>query len=160
MNTPNMSSEQKEPKAFLTTGIVYEMTLNAPDRGQYFNKETRATKCVEHYSTILELMRPYADYTFYPELSQIRNSNPEKQHYCRWHYHGFIKFKDNLALAQWLVHSQYKLSKTVDYQINAYREEYWNKYCTKQEEIMKPLCKSLNIPYILSSTKPRFKSIL
>lgn len=157
MSTPKIDDQDT---VFYRPGVNYEITLNAPDKSQFFNKLTRVNKVVEFYSAVTELFRPIGQFELYPELSEIRNSNPEKQRQSRWHYHGVIRFTDELAVAEFLLTISYKLSKLVDYQINTYRKEYWNTYIQKQQFIMKPLCKSKNVPYVLTSTKPQFTSTL
>lgn len=158
MSKPKIEDEDIGATCFYIPQVNYELTINP--REQHFKKKTRSSKCVETCSAIMELFRDVATFEMYPELSEPRFGNIERGSEARWHYHGVVRFNDELAVGIFLLEKVYMLKRMCDFSINSYRKEHWNKYIKKQEKIMKPLTKYNNLPYVLTSNRPQFVSTL
>lgn len=76
---------------------------------------------------------------------------PELSQGSRWHYHGHIKI-DNIM--KFYIYDLPILRQNGSYEIDKINDfKIWMTYCTKQEELMKPITKEFKIPYLYDSTK-------
>ena len=65
--------------------------------------------------------------------------------FSRLHLHGTIICKTNAILGDFLLKSQYRLSRWSDVQINEHRPVYWSAYCSKQSLVVTALSKMRSI---------------
>lgn len=141
---------------FYDNGIDYEITIN-PDK-QFDNTLGRVTSITHAFTVIIDKLRDYSDdFEFYPELSEPRYGNKNRGSSPRWHYHGRLKLKDAGGFLLYFLHL---LRQYADYSINMFRPEHWPKYMTKQEHIMRPLCKHYRVPYKITPSNNIFKTLV
>lgn len=143
-------------KLVYTPKTTYEITINPDDKHQFFGSPRRLELFTKTSQQLfIHGLGDYGiQYRLYPELSEPKALNKECREKSssgsRLHYHGTIYLKDDAAVGLFLLKSQYCLTRWADVQINDYREEYWTKYCVKQKDIMKVLCKKCSkLPYII-----------
>lgn len=139
-------------------GKVYEITINPDDKHQYYGKNCRLTRVVELVSRELDQCKGVMDYSLAVEVTMPQYGNAERGSKPRIHYHGQVKFKDEMSVAEFFVERAYGLRQWSDVQFNKYRPEIWDEYCAKHKKFMLPYCKKYQVPYIISSTKPIFVS--
>jgi len=144
-----------ENEIFYSSGHKYEITINPNDACQFFGNVRRLECFVMSIQKLLivALDNYCIKYKLYIELSEPRAINKEDSRKSRsgsrLHLHGFIFCVDEVAIGEFLLKSQYLLSRFCDVQINAYREDYWPSYCVKQKAIMKALAKYYKVPVVL-----------
>lgn len=151
MTSMKIDSEQK-PLLTYENNTVYEITITPDDKHQFFHKRDRLVlfamtmqgffrQCFDRYDIKYEL---YLELSEPVSLSRVARN---KSVASRLHFHGTIKFPSLLSVGNFLLHSQYSLTRHSDIQINPFRTE-WIPYITKQNKIMMELCKhNRKIPY-------------
>lgn len=76
---------------------------------------------------------------------------PELSPGLRWHYHGQIKIQE---IMKFYIYDLPLLRENGSYEIDTIKDlEIWTAYCSKQEELMKPITKEMSIPYLYDSSK-------
>ncbi len=133
----------------------YEVTINPNDKHQFFGSPRRLELFVMDVQKLLiKAFDNYnVKYRLCIELSEPKAINKEDNKKCssgsRLHMHGYILFDSNLVLGNYLLKSQYYLSRWSDIQINEYRKDYWPDYCAKQKLVMKALAVHYKIRVVL-----------
>ncbi len=141
----------------------YEVTINPNDKHQFFGSPRRLELFVMDVQKLLiKAFDNYnVKYRLYIELSEPKAINKEDTRKCsagsRLHMHGYILFDSNLVLGNYLLKSQYYLSRWADIQVNEYREDYWSEYCVKQKPVMKALSKHYKVSVVLHEKMPLIK---
>ncbi len=149
-----MTTLSIEPIVFYKKSIRYEITINPNDKHQYYGKTRRIELFVSFIQSCLKLcFDNYGiQYKLYLELSEPRaiNKDYHKKSSCgaRLHLHGWFMCPTDLSVGNYLLTSQYLLSRHSDVQINEYRKE-WLTYCKKQSPVIKALAKfHSKVPYV------------
>ncbi len=149
-------AKEEEETVFYQSDTLYEITINP--RGQHMRMIPK-NRLRSIYASLKEHLESYEgilEYELYPEISEPRYGNIDRGSEPRVHYHGTIRFYKDIDVGEFLYIHLYKLKKYADYCINAYREDYWPKYCKKQEVIMLKLCKKYSVPYKLHNKSKFF----
>lgn len=77
--------------------------------------------------------------------------NLELSSNSRWHYHGTIKISN---IMKFYIFDLPILKESCSLEIDKIEDlNIWTAYCTKQESLMKPICKEYGIPYKYESDK-------
>jgi len=155
MNPSNITIE--EP--FYVSGETYEVTLNP--KKQHFNTGNRLKLCIKDLDVLLIELSTVADVVLYPEISEIRHSNPDLKSEPRLHFHGTLSLdKADTSAGLFMLLYVSKIKQYGDFQFNLtvgdghgydHREDYWTAYCTKQRSVIEPIFKKYKIPYIQKS---------
>lgn len=155
-----MTSTQND-SIFYKKGTKYECTISPSDKYQFFGQHDRLLKFLTFIQSRLSVSFTDwdASFTFFLELSEPTALNKDDPKKCssgsRLHIHGYFEFPTSLSVGQFLLNGQYWLTRYSDVQINAYRADYWPKYCRKQQHIIKMLCKSSGcLPSTLTNDTP------
>lgn len=120
------------------SNTAYEITINFDDQHQLPNDDDRVMKCKRLLQNIMDLNT--WNYHLRPELSQPKWGHSRKM--TRVHYHGIIYFKNNKEVRYFLQNQLNKLFKISSTCINAFRQDYWPSYITKQKHLFLK-CESL-----------------
>lgn len=153
------NGQEKDPLGlFFKPNTFYEVTIN-PDM-QHYGRVDRIHRVVRSFTKCIDKFREHCEFEFYPELSEVRYGNKNRGNPSRWHYHGWIKFKHELGIGEFLLNVQPALQNYSDYSINAFRADHWSAYIVKQSSIMKPLCKAYRVPYNINHKSAIFKSLV
>ena len=149
-----MNSPMDEIEVFYKSNIRYEITICPNDKHQFHGSPRRLqlwimdmqkclTKAFDYYGIL---------YRLYWELSEPRAINKEdnkKSSGSRLHFHGYVEFKSDLIVGNFLLKSLYMLGRWSDVQVNSYRKAYWSKYIVKQSLVVKALSKDYAVPICL-----------
>jgi len=131
------TTHQKKPCTnFLEKDTYYSITLNASDKYQYVGKSSKDRMALfrANYYAILIGMED-TNYLLYTEISEPRNVNSTIG--PRLHLHGFIKFKTNSAIKEFLLSTHYKLNRLGIVDMDTCEDQdYWRSYCKKQQHIV------------------------
>lgn len=148
---PVPKQEHKDTSIFYTTNTTYEITINPKDQHLHELHRFKAA-----YKTMKTFLKKYfnreTQYLFHPEISEPRYSNPTGS-IPRIHYHGVITFITTESLADFLLETFHKLANISSFQINAHRPDHWQKYITKQDILMKHICKSYSLKPVITNYK-------
>lgn len=129
-----MTIDKKIPKIKWNNGITYSFTINPSDEIQFFGKERRSLRVHEIICLKMDTLKPYIEYTLYPEYSEPECKTAQYKG-PRMHYHGTLKFIDIFGFLEL---GFYKLSRWSVFEIDTISDQdYWHKYCTKQQHIWK-----------------------
>lgn len=158
MSQPLDPKKEDPLDIFYKPGTMYEVTIN-PDN-QHYGRIDRIQRVVRAFTKCIDKLRDLAEFEFYPELSEVRYGNKNRGNPSRWHYHGWLKFKSEVAVGEFLLNIQAFIQNYSDYSINLFRKDYWVRYITKQQFVMKPLCKKYRVPYHINDKSAIFKSLV
>lgn len=153
----NETLQDKTSEIFYRANTTYEITVN-PDN-QYFDKIDRLVKMASSFSAHIDALKEVSTFQFIVEQSEPRYGNKHRGSDSRLHFHGTIRFLDEVSIGKFLLNIVNKLKKYGDFSINTYRPDVWDDYMDKQKHIMLPLCKAYHVPYVYRSDKPIYKSI-
>lgn len=130
---------------------VYEITVNPNDKLQFFGRKQRLQLFVQNMIKVFTTsMKDYdINYTMVLEISMPHININRDSSIPRLHYHGIIELKTPITVTNFLLYGLYKLSRVCNVTVNDYREQEWDAYLYKMQEILKPTCKKYNIPYII-----------
>lgn len=132
----------------------YEITINPDDKHQFYGKgHTRVNYFVEAMAKELDQWKESCAYSMALEVSMPQYGNATRGSKPRLHYHGVIRFKDEVSIATFFIERAYKVRQWCDVQFNEFRPEHWPKYCAKNKAMMKSYCDAHHVPYIQNSEK-------
>lgn len=146
MTKPSMGIKEDSTEIFYEQDLKYEITIN-PEK-QYQMKVDRMQKVYADLVKWLECRK--MDYNLVVEISEPTYGNKDRGSLPRIHWHGWVLFRDDTEVYDWLLYGIYTLTRWADYQINTMREDYWDKYMAKQSGIMIPCCRHYHIPYMVN----------
>ena len=150
-----MSLNDIKPQ-FYIVNQKYEITVNPDDSHQYLKDEFRFRNCLTMWDKMFTTMSTQEIIIdMCPEISECQNLIDGK--HPRIHFHGTILFSSRFAIASFLLKYSLKLSQKSSIQINEYRPEYWQKYITKQKDLMEYLCKTEGFSYPLKYSPKKSK---
>lgn len=125
-------SATSEDKWMYEPHIPYEITIRP-----YKQLDEDDLRFVKAHKELKDLLTNMSfNYFLIPELSMPKYSNIGKQQITYIHWHGLIKFTDSKSIYNFLLTEWNKLTHRYHIQINQYRPDYWNKYITKQINII------------------------
>ncbi len=142
-------------KVYFKEKMKYEVTINPNDKHQWFSRPRRLELFVMNIQHLLvtALDNYKIKYKLWIELSEPKAINKEDMKKCssgaRLHLHGYLYFENSLVVGEFLLKSQYYLSRWADIQVNSYRDDYWPDYCKKQKAVMKALSKAYKVSVVL-----------
>ncbi len=161
---PVMEIEKEVPVIFYKKNIKYEITINPNDKNQYFGNPRRLQLFIMHMQKLLQLAFDNYGirYKLHLELSEPKAINKESHKMkstsgARLHFHGTLAFPSDAIVGEFLLKSQYLLSRHSDIQLNSYREEYWPKYILKQRKVIEALAIHYKTPVVLTHHQPEIK---
>lgn len=133
----NNITEVLQSSVFYEKNTHYAVTINPEDKFQYFGTPERFKKFRSlMYELFLSLTQQHIAYKFVIELSEPRNnkygSGP------RYHVHGWILFKSNRSIWQFLDNTFYRWTRIGHVDIDTIKDLVdWETYMTKQSHIFK-----------------------
>ncbi len=151
---------------FYTEKTTYEITISPNDKSQYFGSPRRIELFTMKVQSILTkaLTNNGVEFKLWLELSEPKEINKEaykkSKSGSRLHYHGTIRFPNEIAVGLFLLKGQYLLSRTMDVYISnkGVKRIEWIPYCRKQRGIIKLLCYTQSkTPHILEHTMSTIK---
>lgn len=122
--------------------VLYEFTINGNDDAQWQGTfKALKMRYVRNRKLLREILfeTPSIKYKLYPEISMPQYGRGNKNAVPRIHWHGVIRFPDEVSLLDWLLITQVKMAKYGSFQFNEFRPEYWPEYCTKNENLFSKL---------------------
>lgn len=147
-NNQQIDNEDDDKKGFYAPNKKYEITLN-PANQCIDNSRRNVYRLQEVYHKMenicISLLAQGIETELYPEIDNKRQMR--KDLFNRIHFHGTILFKDEIAVMIFLVERIPIISEHYSIQINSYRPEYWDNYCTGQKHLMEPYCKRHDLAY-------------
>lgn len=147
-----MSDPNEKNVIFYEAGGIYEITINL--RKQHEGSKSRLKECYKEIEFLVSHLKEVGEVNLITEISEPTYGNIERGSISRVHYHGTLTFYDPpIFVAMFLMSKILILKKNSDFQINKYRADVWPMYMRKQSQIMIPYCKSVKVPYIISSDK-------
>ncbi len=151
-----MDSTLKDIKVIYKSGHRYEITINPNDKHQFFGSPRRLEIFMTKlHALLVDALDNYKqEYKLFVELSEPHINVNSKSPLPRLHFHGTIKFVNELAVGQFLLKSLYKLSRFSNVTLNDYREDYWPKYISKQSLVMKALAKYYKVKVTIKNKQP------
>lgn len=116
-------------QTFYKPGKYYAITINPNDRHQYFCKPNRMTQFRTNiYDTMMPLSSYHIQYRLYIELSETK---------ARLHCHGWLYFKTNKSIKDYLLYFLHSLQKENVVKTDLITNlQIWKKYILKQQLIM------------------------
>ncbi len=159
-----MKPDMEIPVIFYKKNIKYEITINPNDKNQHYGSPRRLQLFIMHMQKLLQLAFDNYGirYKLHLELSEPQAINKEStktksRSGARLHFHGTIAFPTDAIVGEFLLKSQYLLSRHSDIQINSYREEYWPKYILKQRRVIEAMAIQYKTPVVLTHDQPQIK---
>lgn len=125
------------PSIFYKKDTYYSVTINPEDKFQYMGTADRFKRFRSlMYELFISLSAQHISYKFRIELSEPRTnkfgSGP------RYHVHGWILFKSNHSIWQFLDNTFYRWTRIGHVDIDSIEDlDKWEKYMSKQSHIFK-----------------------
>lgn len=135
----------------INTSDLFTFTFNPCNRYQFLGKPGRTVKCIEFMAQIIKTHLEYwchVEY-LYPEYSFNHQSSCMSDG-PRLHWHGAIRFTDIFYFLELGYFSLMPLGK---FEITQIKDEGWLEYCTKNKDLMGPICSRLSKPYRLKTKR-------
>lgn len=125
-----------DPSVYYKVDHYYSVTINPNDQYQYFGSPDRFKKFRNTmYELLLGASPQGLNYHFIIELSEPREIKPGSEG-PRYHLHGWIQFKHNEGIFNFLDHILYQWSRLSYVEIDTVSDlESWEKYKRKQSHI-------------------------
>lgn len=127
-----VSPHDKDDKWEYLPKTPYEITIRP-----YAQEPHNALRFINATSKLKEIKKNlYCKLLLFPELSQPKYSLHHETKVTYIHWHGIIYFESNTDIFNFLLTQWNDLVVLYHIQINPYREDYWLKYCIKQQNII------------------------
>lgn len=134
-----MSTAQKTTENHkLRRNGIYSITLNKQEQNWYILLRREEYEIREYYKMV-QILKHCSTFVLFPEVSKVG----------RWHYHGRIEITDTYYFH---VYAMPLIKKFSHIDLDTIEDDIaWLNYCTKDEEIMRPVIEKLGLPYELTS---------
>lgn len=125
-----------DPSVYYQKDLYYSVTINPNDSHQYFGNPNRFDKFRhDMYEMLIGASPQGINYHFVIELSEPRQLKPGTDG-PRYHLHGWIQFKHNEGIFNFLDHVMYHWSRYAYVDIDTIADmKKWELYMTKQSSV-------------------------